>query len=329
MKTILFARNLSRRFVSRSGPFWKPAVRTVDAVRDVSFDLGENETLGIVGESGCGKSTTGAMLVRLLEPTSGTIAYRGNDLAGLSGKDLSLVRKKIQMIFQDPYASLDPMMTLGEAVAEPWKIHGIHGRDVQRTESAKLLDSVGLSGDYVRRYPHELSGGQRQRVAIARSLALDPEILIADEPTSALDVSVKAQIINLLRDIREQRGLSMIFISHDLSVVRHVCDSILVMYLGRVMESGPAAAVFKRPAHPYTRALLDAVPIPDPSRCRPRGRIRGEASLKDAQAEACPFFPRCAHRGRGCDEAIPARVEVERGHFAACLYPESGEESRC
>jgi oligopeptide/dipeptide ABC transporter ATP-binding protein len=325
MNAVLSVRDLRKYFTSRSGPFWKPKIRTVRAVDGVSFDLGENETLGLVGESGCGKSTTGSLLVRLLDPTSGSILYRGTELAGMPENELAPVRKKMQMIFQDPYASLDPMMTLGAVVAEPWDIHGLYGTTERRVESEKLLALVGLEGDYAKRYPHELSGGQRQRVAIARALALDPEILIADEPTSALDVSVKAQIINLLRDIRDKRGLSMIFVSHDLGVVRHVSDRIVVMYLGRVMEEGFSRDIFAKPRHPYTRALLDAIPVPDPSRIRQRKRIRGEASLKDALTDACPFLPRCPNRGAGCDSQRPPLVEVGPGHRSACLYPDAKE----
>jgi oligopeptide transport system ATP-binding protein len=323
MKALLRVEALSKRFESRSGPLWKRRRRVVKAVDGVSFELGEHETLGIVGESGCGKSTTGALLVRLIDPTSGSIDYRGVDIASLSEGDLSETRKKIQMVFQDPYASLDPMMTLGEAVAEPWEIHGIYSKAERRGEAERLLASVGLEESYCRRYPHELSGGQRQRVAIARAIALDPEILIADEPTSALDVSVKAQIINLLRELREKKGLSMIFISHDLGLVRFVSDRILVMYLGRVMEEGPAAEVFARPAHPYSRALIDSIPIPDPSKRRARTLLRGEASPVRAAFEGCPFAPRCPRRGAGCDETRPPLVEVGAGRLVACLYPEA------
>ncbi len=229
MSALLKVTGLSKRFESQSGPFWKRQRHIVRAVDGVSFELGEHETLGIVGESGCGKSTTGALLVRLLDQSSGSIEYRGTDITKLPESALGETRRRIQMVFQDPYASLDPMMTLGEAVAEPWEIHGTYPRSERKREAERLLLSMGLEESYARRYPHELSGGQRQRVVIARALALDPEILIADEPTSALDVSVKAQIINLLRELRDRKGLSMIFISHDLGLVRFVSDRILVM----------------------------------------------------------------------------------------------------
>jgi peptide/nickel transport system ATP-binding protein len=323
MKTVLKIEGLSKHFVSRSGPSWRRRESVVRAVDGVSFELGENEVLGLVGESGCGKSTTGSLIVRLLDPTSGSIIHRGLDIACLPETELLESRKKIQLIFQDPFASLDPMMTLGEIVAEPWEIHGIYGPKERRNEAVHLLESVGLDGELSGRYPHELSGGQRQRIAIARALALDPEILIADEPTSALDVSVKAQIINLLGDIRDTRGLSMIFISHDLSMVRHISQRIVVMYLGRIMEYGPTGEIFARPNHPYTRALLDAIPVPDPMKRGKRTIIRGEALAPDASEEICPFYPRCERRGADCDRKRPPLVETGRGRFAACLYPET------
>lgn len=329
MKPVLEVRDLTKHFSLRTGGPFSSKKRIVRAVDGVSLTLGENETVGLVGESGCGKSTTGNLILRLLEPSSGSVAYRGTELTSLSEEGLMPFRKRMQIIFQDPYASLDPMMTLGAIVAEPWEIHGTFGPKERRSEASALLAQVGLEGDYVGRYPHELSGGQRQRVAIARSLATDPELLIADEPTSALDVSVKAQIINLLRDLRDRRGLSMIFISHDLGVVRYISDRVVVMYLGRIMETGTADQIFKGPRHPYTRALLDAIPVPDPRKRRNRKHLTGEASLRDASAEACPFLPRCPCRGAGCDSRRPDLAEVEAGHYAACLYPSVKEVSAC
>ena len=323
MNSILRVENLSKHFVSQSGPFWKKKQNVVRAVDDISFELGENEVLGLVGESGCGKSTTGSLLVRLLDPTSGSIFLNGKDIATLPEKELLEARKNIQLIFQDPFASLDPMMTLGEVVAEPWEIHGVHLAKDRMAEAAKLLEVVGLSGELTGRYPHELSGGQRQRVAIARALALDPRVLIADEPTSALDVSVKAQIINLLRDIRDSRGLSMVFISHDLSMVRHISNRLVVMYLGRIMEYGPTKEIFARPSHPYTRALLEAIPVPDPTKRKKRQPIRGEALASDASADLCPFHPRCPRSGPECSKQRPRLRELSPGCFTACFYPES------
>lgn len=329
MNAILEVRDLSKHFSLSSGGLFSGKKRIVWAVNDVSFTLKENETIGLVGESGCGKSTTGNLILRLLEPSSGSIVYRGTELTTLSEDGLVPFRKGMQMIFQDPYASLDPMMTLAEIVAEPWEIHRTYGAKDRRQAADALLTQVGLEGDYGGRYPHELSGGQRQRVAIARSLALDPELLIADEPTSALDVSVKAQIINLLRDIRDRRGLSMIFISHDLGVVRYISDRVIVMYLGRIMEIGPTNSIFRAPLHPYTRALLDAIPVPDPRKRKARKPLVGEASLKDAGELSCPFLPRCPCRGKSCDAMSPPLLEMEADHFVACLYPSVKEVSSC
>ena len=329
MNVLLDVQDLKKYYTVTSGTIFKKQTRTIRAVDGVSLSLRENETLGLVGESGCGKSTTGNLLIRLIEPTDGTITYRGTTISKLTDTQLIPYRKKIQMIFQDPYASLDPMMSLGEIVAEPWEIHGEYSVQERRKEADHLLSLVGLEGDYAKRYPHELSGGQRQRVAIARALALHPELIIADEPTSALDVSVKAQIINLLRNLRDELGLAMIFISHDLGVIRYVSDRLIVMYLGKVMESGPTKNLFNAPQHPYTRALLDAIPSPDPTKRRPHSLLKGEVQSQDNLLGICPFFPRCPCRGPLCETVNPPLVEVEPGHQVACLYPTVKEAYSC
>ena len=277
---IVRVKDLKKHFISKSGPPWKRSVSQVKAVDGVSFSLSEHQVIGLVGESGCGKTTVGNLVVNLLKPTAGTVLFRGQDINRVDEESLKAVRRKMQIVFQDPFASLDPRMTLQQIVIEPYEIHGLYEKAERRDRADHLLSIVGLDPSYGTRYPHELSGGQRQRVAIARSLALDSEVLVADEPTSALDVSVKAQIINLLEELQERIGLSMIFISHDLSMVRHISDHIEVMYYGKIVESGDTDIIFENPIHPYTRVLLEAIPVPNP-----RMRRRRKLSLEEQRSE--------------------------------------------
>ncbi len=268
MSNLLTVQNLKKHYKTNQGPLWNRTTHTVKAVDGVSFTLKKDQTMGLVGESGCGKTTTGMMLVGLEDPTEGNVVYNGENLHNLNALELKEIRRNMQIVFQDPFSSLDPMWSLGQIIAEPLVIHGIDSKTERLERTAVLLELVGLDGTYATRYPHELSGGQRQRVAIARALALEPTFIIADEPTSALDVSVKAQIINLFEELQESIGLSMIFISHDLSVVYHICDYIQVMYLGKIVESGPTELIFSNPIHPYTKVLLESIPIANPGKRR-------------------------------------------------------------
>ena len=271
-KVILSVKNLKTYFDVTKGIFSKKQI--VKAVDDVSFDVYENETFGLVGESGCGKTTLGRTIVKLYEPESGSIEFEGRDIAKIRGKELISFRKDMQMIFQDPYASLNPRMTVGEIIKEPMIIHNIYKTDAEREERVvELLKIVGLKPDHIRRYPAEFSGGQRQRVGVARALAVNPKFIVCDEPISALDVSIQAQVVNLLKEIQEKMGLSYLFIAHDLSMVKHISDRIGVMYLGHMVECGPANDVYHRPLHPYTTALLSAIPIPDPDVAKAKQRI--------------------------------------------------------
>ena len=267
---ILKVTNLVKHFPITRGILFQRQIGTVKAVDDISFELHRGETLGLVGESGCGKSTTARTILRLHEPTSGHVYFEGQDLFGLGYREMRDLRRRIQIIFQDPYASLNPRMTVGDIVSEGWKIHkGVVPKDSQRARVHELLELVGLNPDHINRYPHQFSGGQRQRIGVARALALNPSVIIADEPVSALDVSVQAQVVNLLEDIQEELGISYLFIAHDLSIVRHICDRVAVMYLGKIVEIGDEFDIYDNTAHPYTEALLSAVPVPDPA-------VRGE-----------------------------------------------------
>jgi peptide/nickel transport system ATP-binding protein/oligopeptide transport system ATP-binding protein len=329
-RTPLFEiRDLVKHFPLKSGLLQRQygAVRAVDGV---SFDVLEGETLGLVGESGCGKSTTARLLMRLLEPTSGEILYQGEDIAQRSRRALKPLRRDMQMIFQDPYSSLNPRKTVGSIVSEPFVIHDMErDEDKRRKRVQELMDIVGLNPEHYNRYPHEFSGGQRQRIGVARALALKPKMIVADEPVSALDVSIQAQIINLLRDLQREFGLTLVFIAHDLSVVRHVCDRVAVMYLGKIVEMAEADALFDHPRHPYTGALLSAVPVPDPRLAREKQRqvLGGDVPSPTNPPKACRFHTRCPKMRAGhCDVEEPLLDPKEGGNVAACHYPLTDEE---
>lgn len=289
------------------------------AVDGVTFDLKRGETLGLVGESGCGKTSTGRSILRLVEPTAGQVFFEGKDVSGLDRQSMKEFRRSVQMIFQDPFASLNPRMKVGEIVEEPLLIHGLHRNSSERKDIvATLLKKVGLEPDYMRRFPHEFSGGQRQRIGIARVLTLDPKLIVADEPVSALDVSIQAQIINLMTKLQEELKVSYLFISHDLAVVEHLSHRVAIMYLGKIVEIAPAGNIYAKPLHPYTKALLSAIPVPDP-----RSRIRGTVLQGDVPNPAhppsgCKFHARCPVSEPICSQEVPEMKEVEPNHFVAC-----------
>jgi peptide/nickel transport system ATP-binding protein/oligopeptide transport system ATP-binding protein len=323
-------RDLVKHFPLTKGIIFRKQVGAVQAVDGVTFDVIEGETLGIVGESGCGKSTTARLITRLLEPTSGEIHYKGSDIAHMSRADLKPLRRDMQMIFQDPYSSLNPRKTVGSIIGEPFIIHEVERDEGKRKKRVQeLMDIVGLNPEHYNRFPHEFSGGQRQRIGVARAIALKPKLVVADEPVSALDVSIQAQVINLLEELQSELGLTIIFIAHDLSVVRHVCDRIAVMYLGKIVELADADALFEHPRHPYTGALLSAVPVPDPRMAKGKQRqvLGGDVPSPTNPPPACRFHTRCPKARDGhCNVEEPLLEPKEGGNLAACHYPLTDQE---
>ena len=320
---LLRIRGVKKYFPIKEGIVFKRETARVHAVDDVSLDLQPGETVGLVGESGCGKSTLGRCVIRLHDLTAGAIEFDGRDISSLSRKQLRPLRREIQMVFQDPYASLNPRKRVGTIISDPMRIHGAGDRHVTKARTQELLARVGLSPEHYNRYPHEFSGGQRQRIGIARALGLRPKLIIADEPVSALDVSIQAQIINLLEDLQEEYRLTFIFVAHDLSVVRHVADRIAVMYLGKIVEIGPAEAVYNTPIHPYTHALLSAVPIPDPRANANRKQVilEGDVPSPANPPSACRFHTRCPRATEICSQEEPPLIDHGNAHFAACHHP--------
>ncbi len=321
MEPIIKVKNLKTHFDVTKGMFSPKQI--VKAVDDVSFEVYPNETFGLVGESGCGKSTLGRTIVKLYEPNSGTIIFDNQDITKIKGDAVKQYHKDVQMIFQDPYASLNPRMTVGEIIKEPMTIHKIYDNENDKEARVKeLLQIVGLKPDHIRRYPYEFSGGQRQRIGIARALALNPKFIVCDEPISALDVSIQAQIINLLKKIQKELGISYLFIAHDLSMVKHISDRIGVMYLGHLVESGPSDDVYNKPLHPYTSALLSAVPVPDPKLAKEKKRIilEGEIPSPINPPSGCVFSGRCPKAHKRCFEQVPSVINVGQRQIACFLY---------
>jgi oligopeptide/dipeptide ABC transporter ATP-binding protein len=321
-------RGLVKHFPITRGIVIQRRVGAVQAVDGVSFDVRRGETLGIVGETGCGKTTTARLLMRLLEASAGEVRFEGQDITRLKGARLKAIRRDMQMIFQDPYSSLNPRKTIGSIIGQPFAIHGLQqGKGERKRAVQELMETVGLNPEHYNRYPHEFSGGQRQRIGVARAIALKPKLLIADEPVSALDVSIQAQVLNLLRDMQRQLGLTLIFIAHDLSVVRHMCDRVAVMYLGRIVEIGPADELYAFPRHPYTGALLSAVPVADPSaRREQRELLSGDVPSPANPPSACRFHTRCPKAQERCSIEDPPLEDKGTGTSAACHFPLTREE---
>jgi len=317
-ETLLEVKDLVKHFPIRSKGMFSKGTGVVKAVDGVSFSISRSETLGLVGESGCGKSTTGRLILWLTEPTSGQVTFGGMDVRSLGKHELRALRREMQIVFQDPYASLNPRMTVGQIVGEPLDVHGVPGGGDRQKRVEELLDVVGLSPYHASRYPHEFSGGQRQRIGIARALAVSPKLIVCDEPVSALDVSIQAQVINLLQDLQSNLGLTYLFIAHDLSVVKHISDRVAVMYLGKLVELAPKGVLYSSPMHPYTQALLSAVPVPDPDRKKHRIPLEGEIPSPINPPSGCRFHPRCPHAQEVCSAEDPVLAEVAEGHVVAC-----------
>lgn len=315
-KELLEVRNLKMYFSVKNDGLFKPK-KQLKAVDGVSFTIYQGETLGLVGESGCGKSTTGKLIVKILHPTDGQIIYKGKDIIPMSKKEFREMRKEIQMIFQDPYSSLDPRRSNGKTIEEPLEVNKVKGNTKEKVLG--IMKEVGLREEFYDRYPHEFSGGQRQRVGIARALALNPKLIVCDEPVSALDVSIQAQILNLMRELQKTYHLTYLFISHDLSVVKHISDRIAVMYLGRIVELTDKKELFDHPLHPYTKALLESVPVPDPEKRKEQGKLKGDVPSPIDPPEGCTFHTRCNQCMDICKENVPEFKEIEKNHFVKCF----------
>jgi peptide/nickel transport system ATP-binding protein/oligopeptide transport system ATP-binding protein len=322
-ETIMEVRDLIKHFPIHAG-FIRRQVGAVQAVDGVSFDVIRGETLGLVGESGCGKSTTARLLLRLMDPTAGSIKFEGREIANIKGSELKALRGEMQMIFQDPYSSLNPRKTVGSIISDPFVIHGLHKDAAARKRAVQeLMDTVGLNPEHYNRYPHEFSGGQRQRIGVARALALKPKVIVADEPVSALDVSIQAQVLNLLRDLQRELGLTLIFIAHDLSVVRHMCDRVAVMYLGRIVELATSDQLYSHPRMPYTGALMSAVPVADPrlAAAKKRQVLSGDVPSPTNPPPGCRFHTRCWKAQEVCRQDDPELAPKDGGNLAACHFP--------
>ncbi len=316
---LLEVKNLTKHFSQKGGLFSRE-ISSVKAVQDISLSIRQGETLGLVGESGCGKSTLGRCIIRLIEPTSGQIFLEGQDITKLEGESLRELRRKMQIIFQDPYASLNPRMTVGSIIAEPLVIHNLFNSKQDRLDRVKqLLELVGLRPEHINRYPHEFSGGQRQRIGIARALAVEPKFIVCDEPVSALDVSIQAQVINLLMDLQQKLGLTYLFIAHDLKVVEHISNRVAVMYLGKIVEMADADELYQHPTHPYTKALLSAIPVPDPRKKEQRIILRGDVPSPMNPPSGCYFNPRCPSATEHCKQISPELRATRPDHYTSCL----------